>query len=158
MNRIFVLLICLFCLHACKPGIPEDIIKPEQMQKILYDIHTVDGYLGTLPKPDSAKIIAAAYYKGIYKKFNIDSASYTKSLHYYYGRPDLLNPIYEKLMKDFDVARKQNDKRLSDEALELQKKELAKNAKVLVVPDSTAGPRKFTMGTNPFTLWPTPVE
>lgn len=158
MNRIFAILLICVALYACKPGIPNDVIQPDKMEKVLFDIHSVDGYIGSLQKPDTAKIVASSYYKGVYKKFDIDSATYLRSLNYYLERPDLLNKIYENLMKEFDEARKRNDKRINDEVLALQKKELAKNTKVLVVPDTPAVRPPFTMGQNPFTLFPIPVE
>ena len=64
------------------------------MAKVLYDIHMADSYMNMLTRQILLKIIAAAYYKGIYKKFGIDSALYTKSMDYYYTDPKALNDIY----------------------------------------------------------------
>ncbi|MEJ5996338.1 DUF4296 domain-containing protein [Pedobacter sp. Du54] len=154
MNRIFALFIICMTLYACKPGIPKDIIQPDKMEKVLFDIHTVDGYIGALQKPDTAKIVASSYYAGVYKKFDIDSATFEKSKNYYYTRPDLLDKMYKNLMKQFEQERKNNDKRLNEEALAQQRKEMAKNIQVLAVPDSPAVTPTFTMGQNPFTLFP----
>lgn len=86
-------------IYACKPGIPKDIIQPQKMEDILFDVHIVDGYVTTFPNPDSSKKIASAYYKGIYKKFGVDSALYNKSLNYYYAHPDVMNTMYENITK-----------------------------------------------------------
>ncbi len=158
MNRIFAILIICVVFYACKPGIPQDVIQPDKMEKVLFDIHSVDGYIGSLQKPDTSKVVASSYYKGVYKKFGIDSIMYLRSLNYYLERPDLLNKMYENLMKQFEEARKKNDKRINDDVLVLQRKEMAKNAKVLVVPDTPATRPPFTMGENPFTMFPSPVE
>lgn len=115
-------------------------------------MHMVEGYLGTMPRPDTAKLVASSYFKGIYKKFNIDSATYTTSLNYYYNHPDVLNKIYEKLTKQLEQEKKKDEKRLDQEALIIRKKELAKNAKVLVIPNLPAGPPKFSFSEIPFTL------
>ncbi len=97
--KIFLTVITfILFFSACKPGIPKEIIQPKQMEKVLFDIHIVDGYLSNIPKQDSAKTIAAAYYKGIYKKFEIDSALYNKSLNYYYKNPNELNNIYKNVL------------------------------------------------------------
>ena len=158
MNRIFVLFIICVALYACKPGIPKDVIQPDKMEKVLFDIHIVDGYIGALQKPDTAKIVASSYYAGVYKKFEIDSAIFEKSKNYYYTRPDLLDKIYKNLMKEFEKEKKKDDKRLSEEALAAQRRELAKTTQVLAVPKQPDGPPTFTMGQNPFTLFPTLVQ
>ena len=82
---------------GCKPGIPADIIRPDKMEKVLYDIHVADGYISTIPTVDSAKKVGAAYYNGIYKKFEIDSAIYSKSMDYYYDHPEKLSVIYKSI-------------------------------------------------------------
>ncbi len=84
---------------GCKPGIPDDIIKPDKMEKILYDMHIVDGYLSSIYVVDSAKKVAAAYYKGIYKKFGTDSAQYNKSLLWYNTNPVELETVYKNVQK-----------------------------------------------------------
>ena len=105
MKIFFAIIAFVLFFSACKPGIPKEIIQPKQMEKGLFDIHIVDGYLSNIPKQDSAKIIAAAYYKGIYKKFNIDSALYNKSLNYYYKNPNELNKIYSNVINNLKKQR-----------------------------------------------------
>lgn len=107
MKNFLYIVFVFFFAWGCKPGIPKDIIQPEEMAKVLHDIHMADSYLGMVSKPDSAKLIAAGYYKGIYKKYGIDSALYTKSMEYYYRDPQKLNDIYVavtgKLTKEKDA-------------------------------------------------------
>jgi hypothetical protein len=158
MNRIFALFVICIVLYACKPGIPKDVLQPDKMEKVLFDIHVVDGYISTLQKPDTAKIVASSYYSGIYKKFEIDSATFEKSKNYYFTRPDLLDQIYKNLMKQFEKEKKKDDQRLAEEALAAQRKELAKNTQALAVPNPPAPAPTFTMGQNPFTIFPLPVQ
>ncbi len=94
-SYIYILLFLLFT-SACKPGIPSDIIQPDEMALVLNDIHITDGLISTY-QPDSAKIIAASFYNGIYRKFEIDSAKYYKSLDYYYKNPALMDGIYKNV-------------------------------------------------------------
>ncbi|WP_293787373.1 DUF4296 domain-containing protein [uncultured Pedobacter sp.] len=91
---------------GCKPGIPDDIIKPDQMEKILYDMHIVDGYLSSIYVVDSAKKVASAYYRGIYKKFGTDSAQYNKSLLWYNTNPVQLEAVYKNVQKMLDKQKK----------------------------------------------------
>jgi Domain of unknown function (DUF4296) len=91
---------------GCKPGVPDDIIKPDKMEKILYDMHIVDGYLSSIYVVDSAKKVAAAYYKGIYKKFGTDSAEYNKSLLWYNTNPKELEAMYKNIQKSLTRQKK----------------------------------------------------
>ncbi|MGM9479532.1 DUF4296 domain-containing protein [Pedobacter sp. GSP4] len=91
---------------GCKPGIPDDIIKPDKMEKILYDMHIVDGYLSSIYAVDSAKKVAAGYYKGIYKKFGTDSAQYNKSLIWYNTNPKELETMYKNIQKMLTMQKK----------------------------------------------------
>lgn len=63
----------------------------------MHDIHIADGYIQTIYVPDSAKKVAASFYGGIYKKFGIDSALYSKSLDYYMLNPRVMDGIYGKV-------------------------------------------------------------
>ncbi|WP_443939577.1 DUF4296 domain-containing protein [Pedobacter sp. MW01-1-1] len=105
MKRIFWVLMFALFAFGCKPGIPEDVIEPDKMENILYDMHIVDGYLTTIYIPDSLKKVAAAYYGGIYKKFDTDSASYNRSLNYYYNKPELMQKMYDNIEKRMGWAK-----------------------------------------------------
>jgi hypothetical protein len=84
-------------IFACKPGIPKEVIQPAEMEKILHDIHIVDGYVTNIPTADSAKKVSSPLYKGIFKKYGVDSATHAKSMDYYYHRPDLLTKMYDNI-------------------------------------------------------------
>ena len=99
--RNFLYIVFLFLLiSGCKPGIPKQIIQPDQMSGILADIHIIDGYVSSIPSSDSAKKVAASYYNGIYKKYGVDSASYAKSMAYYNSAPKVLDEIYTKVVAE----------------------------------------------------------
>lgn len=102
MKRLMWVLIVAVSGFGCKSKIPEGIIDTERMEGILYDIHIVDGYISNIYVQDSARRVAAAYYKGIYKKFNTDSAAYTKSLNYYYQNPEKLQEMYKVISARLD--------------------------------------------------------
>lgn len=122
MKKILLLGFIFAVICGCKSPVPKEIIQPDQMQKILYDMHMVDAYISTIPVQDSAKRVAAAYYKGVYKKFGIDSVSYSKSMDFYYSNPEIMNAMYVKLETDFKKNKVKVEK-LHNLAIEkLQKK------------------------------------
>ena len=102
MRRLVWTLVVLFFMFGCKPKAPEGVIDRETMEQILYDVHLVDGYLSTIYLQDSARKVGAAYYSGIYKKYNTDSVQYTKSLNYYNSNPDQLQEIYKSISKKLE--------------------------------------------------------
>ncbi|KIO78171.1 hypothetical protein TH53_05200 [Pedobacter lusitanus] len=110
MRNFLCICLLLIGIGGCKPGIPSNIIQPERMEEVLYDIHITDGYISTIPAPDSAKNISAAYYKGIYKRFDIDSSLYARSMNYYYDHPEVLNVMYEKITAKLKKVKEKEDK------------------------------------------------
>lgn len=133
MKRLMWVLAATIMLFGCKPKIPKDIIAPDKMKDILYDIHVADGYVSTILLPDSSKKVAAAYYKGIYKKFGTDSAQYNKSMNYYYAHPKDLDIIYKKISKTLESQKKTLEKVDSLQKVKIEKarveKEKLKKAK-----------------------------
>ncbi len=105
MTRFLLLLFCVVLAFGCKPGIPKDIVQPAEMENILFDIHIIDGYVASIPTPDSAKKVSAPIYKGIFKKYGIDSAMHAKSMAYYYSRPDLLSKMYDRISNKISKTR-----------------------------------------------------
>lgn len=105
MKRFFIAIIFCSLFYACKPGIPKSVIQPEEMEKVLYDIHVVDGYAAAMSAatPDSLKKTITPYYLGVYQKYGIDSVRYNRSLNYYYKHPEVMKTIYdhvtERLLK-----------------------------------------------------------
>jgi len=97
MKKIIFLGVIFACLSGCKSPIPAHIIQPDQMGKLLYDMHMVDAYISTMPNQDSAKKVAASYYKGIYKKFKVDSALYQQSMDFYYDNPEIMSDLYKNI-------------------------------------------------------------
>ncbi|WP_354330881.1 DUF4296 domain-containing protein [Pedobacter sp. CG_S7] len=116
MKKILFLGFLFLTIYGCKSPIADDIIQPNKMGDILYDIHLADAYTNTMSNQDSAKRVASSYYYGIYKKFGIDSAAYTKSMDFYYENPEIMAQLYEtiqaKLKKTKDKAEKAQELKL----------------------------------------------
>ncbi|TKC06765.1 DUF4296 domain-containing protein [Pedobacter polaris] len=114
MKRFFFLIIVCVSFYACKPGIPKELIQPDKMEQVLLDIHIVDGYISGLPSLDTSKKVASAYYKGVYKKFEIDSALYSQSMNYYYKHPDLMKKMYDSITVKLSKLKEENTLIVSD--------------------------------------------
>lgn len=146
MKRFLPIIIFFILIQGCKTGIPKGIIQPDKMEKVLFDIHVVDGYIGTIVNPDTTKIVASSYYNGIYKKYGIDSALFNKSMDYYYTHPVILNDIYTKVEKVF-IAEKEKYEKLKVAAYEIQK---GNNPSLVILANLPPAISKMAMNANPF--------
>lgn len=106
MKNFIYLAISFLLMTGCKPGIPKDLIQPDKMALVLHDIHVFDGYINAITHRDTAKMVAASYYKGIYKKFGIDSALYARSLSYYNRNPRVMTEIYTNVLSRLEKEKK----------------------------------------------------
>lgn len=113
-------------MTGCKPGVPKDLIQPDKMALVLHDIHIFDGYVNTISNIDTPKAVAASYYMGIYKKFAIDSALFTRSMNYYNAHPKIMNEIYDGVVKRLDKEKKAFIKADSLENVKILKQQKAK--------------------------------
>ncbi|TDG36952.1 DUF4296 domain-containing protein [Pedobacter changchengzhani] len=123
MKRIIWILILAGLWFGCKPGVPSAIIRPDKMEKVLYDIHIADGFISTVPNVDSAKKVGSTYYNGIYKKFEIDSAVYARSMDYYYDHPELMAVMYKSIsakLKNEMSAIQKTDSLINAKAIKVQ--------------------------------------
>lgn len=101
------LTVLLLIAAGCKPGIPKELIQPDKMALVLHDIHIFDGYINSVTHTDTARMIAAGYYKGIYQKYGIDSALYNQSLTYYNNHPRIMEQIYKDVVERLKKEKKQ---------------------------------------------------
>lgn len=98
MRRAFVLLGFLFCI-SCGEQIPDNILKPPQMQKVLYELMQSDEYLSE-HRMDSGfdeKLSRSKYYNAVFRKHAITKAEFYKSYRYYQQNPSLHKTIFDSL-------------------------------------------------------------
>lgn len=144
MKRLMWGLIGVILGLGCKQSLPEGIMEQSKMESILFDMHVVDGYVSSIYVQDSAKKVAAAYYNGIYKKYDTDSARYNKSLTYYYQHPEDLQKIYGSITKRLDNQKKNiqkidslsNVKRLKADSVRIAKLKKSKKTDTIKKADS----------------------
>lgn len=150
MRKFLIIIIFFILIQGCKSGIPKDIIQPDKMEKVLFDIHVVEGYLGTFSNKDTIKIVASSYYNGVYKKFGIDSSIYNKSMNYYYSNPTILDEIYVNLEKKIAIQNEKYDKEIAVELVD----DIAVSQSLVIlanlpvsnsIPNIQANPFEFTL-------------
>lgn len=102
MIKIIIYFIFSILLSACYSSdeLPSDIIKPDEMKNILWDVMSAQTLASELSRTDSS-VNQAAETKALSQKvFNIhhtDSATFNKSYNWYVKHPDILKRIFDSL-------------------------------------------------------------
>ena len=104
-----VCMAALLLAVGCKPGVPGDVIQPDDMEDILYDYYVSQG-MASVPGPGLGheEYQRDLYFNAVLKKHRVTRAEFDSSLVYYYTRADYFVKIYKNVQE-----------RLSDEALSL---------------------------------------
>ena len=96
MKFRWTLIACLALLTSCGKEIPDEIIQPDKMEKVLYDYHLM------LSVSDNSKNTEKAASKNyIFKKHGITPADFDSSMVWYTRESKELMSIYENLNKRF---------------------------------------------------------
>jgi len=113
MNRpfshIIVFMASVLCIVSCKPGVPKEVIQPDDMEDILYDYYVSQG-IASMPGPQSGSedYKRDMYFNSVLNKYGVTRAVFDSSLVYYYTRADRFVEIYKSVQE-----------RMSEEALNL---------------------------------------
>lgn len=93
------LILSCFLWGGCKKDIPKGVIKPAQMENLLYDYHIAKTMADELPYEDKYKKVL--YMDYVFKKHNTTEAVFDSSLVWYTRHTDQLSSIYEKINKRY---------------------------------------------------------
>ena len=92
-----------FVIAACSGSSrPKEVLPPEKMQAVLYDVIRADEMIDFLKYSDSTyKPFSrrTALYDTIFQLHSVKKETFQKSLAFYQGRPDLLKEIIEGMRK-----------------------------------------------------------
>jgi len=87
-----------------RTGIPQDILPPDSMQKILKDVIVADEYSTQYISKDSLKPdkkrASQELMDGVFKLHHITRDEFKNSLSFYESRPDLSKNIFDSLSAD----------------------------------------------------------
>jgi hypothetical protein len=81
------------------------------MARILSDIHVLEARVSklSLTSLDSSTIVTEHLKKQLFKKYNIDTATYNASYRFYSTNPVLMEKIYEQVIKDLETRQKKKN-------------------------------------------------
>ncbi len=106
MNRLLtrIFLLSLVVMGSCKK-IPENVIKPGQMEEVLYDIHVAESFVdedATKYRDKSKKMEVLA---GVYAENNITKAQFDTSIVYYSKNLEEYLKIYSNVSKRLGMVK-----------------------------------------------------
>ena len=96
MKFRWILIACLALLSSCGKEIPDEIIQPSKMEKVLYDYHLTLGI-----SENSKNTEKEARKKYVFQKHGITAADFDSSMVWYTRESQELMGIYENLNKRF---------------------------------------------------------
>jgi len=98
-EKIFILFCLSLFLFSCQQDSPpKGIIEKEKMINVMVDFQITDAYLNQVSNQDTMKMQAHTRYNYIFKKYDIDSATFSKSLDYYSRRTEEFNKMFNSVL------------------------------------------------------------
>jgi len=102
MRYLFCLVIPLFCFPGCtdRNTIPSEILPPDKMEKILWDMIQADRFSANFLSKDSAKNVELEtfkLYEDIFQIHKITRSQFIESYKFYLGRPDITKVMLDSL-------------------------------------------------------------
>lgn len=96
---LLAFLIWLGCAPQNSVEPPEQLISPEKMEDVLYDLSLIKALKNTNFQTEESKSILTPDY--LFKKHNIDSLQWEENLRYYSKNPKQFLLIYKKVQERY---------------------------------------------------------
>lgn len=112
-NILFV----VFFMLSCNSSVPEDVLPPNKMQSVLWDMMQADELTDYYVIKDSSyRGLAkhADYYQKIFAFHKISKQDFTRSISYYENNPVKLKAILDSLQKFGERLQKADSTRKAD--------------------------------------------
>lgn len=120
----WIILLGATLMTGCGKSMPDEVIPPAKMEKVLYDYHLTLGLSSKLPSSQDHK--KQAYKNYLFKKHNITEAQFDSSMVWYTRNSQELSKIYQNL-----------DKRLSREKTKLNTMLQERHIDIAIQPGDT---------------------
>jgi len=100
--RYFLVIIFCSALFACghQETMPPDILPPEKMTNLIFDLSRVDDYATRFlvsKSQDERRAESIRMYQGVFALHGTDRSDFEKSLKYYQEHPQSLRPVFDSL-------------------------------------------------------------
>ena len=113
--RYLILFLCFYVSACSGVSVPDGVLPPEKMEKVMYDVVRADEMVDFLRLSDSSWQPFArrtSLYDSVFGLHGIKKETFQKSLSFYQSRPDLLKDIIEGMQKKATDTTVRTKKRL----------------------------------------------
>ncbi|MCR5152490.1 MAG: DUF4296 domain-containing protein [Prevotella sp.] len=100
-SRLLIAFCILSALMSCKPSVPDEFLRPGELEDVLYDLHLAQGVAHEVAPGDQGHVDIHAYRLAVFRKHGITEGQFEASMNYYYRHTDRMHDIYENLAKRF---------------------------------------------------------
>ncbi len=102
MIKLRIVLLVL-TLASCSSSLPEGILPPEKMTKIVGEMIQVDEYINNFLQRDTAvKKKRSIYYEQVFRLNKVSRQDFYKTITYYEQHPDIQKTMFDSLYKITD--------------------------------------------------------
>lgn len=111
------IVVCIVVLLSCGRQVPADVLKPAEMEKVLWDYLQVESFVNNFVVKDSlAKPIdtSAVYLQRLYKKHNTTAAEFNRSLRHYAANEDLMRALLDSMNRHYQKPFEQKVKEVAE--------------------------------------------
>lgn len=101
MRRLTIFFI-IVTAYSCQPSVPENVLAPQKMQAVMWDMMQADELAAYYSISDSSfrgLKMHADYYQKIFSIHNISKQQFVESLRYYENNPVKLKRVLDSLQK-----------------------------------------------------------
>ncbi|MDC1106295.1 DUF4296 domain-containing protein [Prolixibacteraceae bacterium] len=104
LKKSILIALLAIILFSCKDKTPQGILSPNEMEKVLVDIHIAGGlYNSKYDLKLNYDNFDKDLYLSVLKKHQISDSTLVRSIFYYGEQPDIFNKIYDRVMNDIKV-------------------------------------------------------
>ncbi|GAB3267992.1 hypothetical protein GCM10027347_37220 [Larkinella harenae] len=112
--RLLGLLLLTGWVLACQNSVveaPKNLIPEEKMVQVLTEIHLAEARVTKMNRvsQDSNTLIYKRLEMRVFKKYQVDTAAYSKSYTYYSSNPEQLADIYKQVTEELERRKKLTD-------------------------------------------------
>jgi hypothetical protein len=125
MIRICIIILCILLSCTQKKKVPEGILSPDKMGKLLFDIMRADELL-IQKKADSVardSFSQSNLYQAVFKLHKTNKEEFKKSFVFYENRPDLMKIILDSMHSSVTIKNDLKFKKPAKNKIPLPKNE-----------------------------------